>query len=225
MAGFANLRFGLATGGVSFWLSISVAVAVAQECEIRPMTDSGDRTAMAQSNFTCVSSRLSAALSRIEALEADLAAFRAPRGMVVAFDRDKNDPCPKGWKIFEDAGGRFVVGAGSNINKDSSAIDLTDRPALKDDPASAVGGSEVSLLIDDNIPEHDHLVAANNAAAQFLAEQKRAASPSLRSEDGAFGGRALVTGGPSELTTRKSRSPTAFANMPPFVTLYYCAKE
>ena len=221
MSGFANLRSGLATAGAS--LCFLASAAAAQECDIRAMTTSGvDKTDLAQSNFICMSSKMNAALSRIESLEADLKAFRGIQGMVVAFDRSEEEgSCPKGWRKFVAATGRFIVGAG--VSQDKA---LTHHAALKNDPNSAIGGGEKIVLREDNLPQHDHLLAANNAAAQFLAEQQRTANPSLRGEDGAFGGRALVTGGPTVLTVRQNdRTAAPIGSMPPFVALYYCMKE
>lgn len=208
MSGYANLRSGLATGGVS--LCFLVSAAVAQECEIRPMTDSGDRTAMAQSNFTCVSSRLSAALSRVESLEADLAAFRAPRGMVAAFNRDKNDPCPRGWKILEEAGGRFVVGAGNNTNKDVAGAELSDHPSLKDEAAKAVGGEELHKLAVEQLPP---LSIPVSIAGASTVDRYNA------------GGRDYPVVGVSSGEIHTGGRGDPFSIMPPFVALYFCAME
>jgi hypothetical protein len=174
------------------------------------MTDNDDRTAMAQANFTCVSSRLSAALSRIESLEADLAAFRAPQGMVVAFDRDKNNPCPKGWKIFEAGGGRFVVGAGNNTNKDMNGAELTDHPSLLDEAAKAVGGDEAHKLSAEQIPP---LSIQTTVAGASKVDRYNA------------GGRNYPVIGVSSGTIYTAGPGDPVSVMPPFVALYYCVKE
>jgi hypothetical protein len=65
-------------------------------------------------------------------------------GMVVAFDRSSggDGPCPQGWSLFREAGGRFIIGAGQHGNG------VPEFPSYSDNPASAVGGT----------PTHSHSV-------------------------------------------------------------------
>ncbi|TIP69628.1 MAG: hypothetical protein E5X53_33610 [Mesorhizobium sp.] len=61
-----------------------------------------------------------------------------PKGAVAAFDL--SDGCPDGWKQFDDASGRFVIGAGQGKG-------LTERLIR------AAGGSEEHKLIVDELPQ------------------------------------------------------------------------
>ena len=68
---------------VSFMLA---STAQAQECDIKNVTaDGSDKLPDIAANFTCVTAKLNAALSRIERLESDLEAFRFAKGAVLAF--------------------------------------------------------------------------------------------------------------------------------------------
>ncbi len=158
----------------------------------------------------------------LDDLKAEMDPLKAlMQGAVIAFDRSEKDgACPKGWQKFDAAAGRFIVGAG--ITTDQS---LTDHPALKDDPNSAIGGAETSILTSDNIPEHDHLLGMDTAQNQFLKEQGSSAMPSLIIEAKTFAGRTMVSGGPTMQTVRGDRSAAPLGNMPPFVALYFCKKQ
>ena len=135
--------------GLAALFAVSIVLAPtahAQECDIKSVTtDGSDKLPDIAANFTCVSAKLNAALSRIERLEADLEAFRFAKNAVLAFNTDKNAPCPRGWKLFDEASGRFIVGAGFGDG-------LTPRN-VKDK-----GGEEMHKLTEAEIPNHSHSV-------------------------------------------------------------------
>lgn len=206
----------------SFLVALPLSPTEAQECEVSDITTpDANATQLAQANFTCVVARLTATVSRLETLEAELGAFRKAKGAVLAFDRDRNEErvCPEGWDYFGPAGGRFVVGAGEHDNT------LTEYHSFSEDENQSVGGSESITLVEDNLPEHSHLLAMATAEEQYRAEQGTPFKPSLVNKDGPFGGRMFVTGGPRNLTVSRERTPALVPNMPPFVALYFCKQS
>jgi hypothetical protein len=123
-----------------------------------------------------------------------------PSGAIVAFASSESNPCPgEDWKIYDDAKGRFIVGAGhSRFN------DLT--PRLPGD----VGGSETHVLTVDEMPAHTHGVKRqtdgnSTGADAFLARGHTANIPPSNTA-------SLGRGFPHN-------------NMPPFIALYFCIKE
>ncbi|MEY8800182.1 hypothetical protein AB9K35_07690 [Leisingera sp. XS_AS12] len=78
--------------------------------------------------------------------------WNAPRGVIAAFTSDfeidgVKQPCPPGWKVFDDLAGKFPLGAGSGS---LNGVPLTPRvPGQK-------GGAEKHQLTKDEMPAHDH---------------------------------------------------------------------
>lgn len=65
------------------------------------------------------------------------------RGAVIAFDRsEKENACPEGWREFEPAAGRFVIGAGIHRNEDAAGNLLDVYPSFADDTSAATGGAK-----------------------------------------------------------------------------------
>ena len=226
---------------MAFALLTTVALPVeAQECDLRAIVPDGtNQVPNIQTNFTCVSSKLSAALSRIEALEADLKPFREAKGIVAAFDRSHTErPCPTGWSLFAPAGGRFIVGAGLNGNKDKNNQELSDYPTFKDEPANAVGGEEKHAQKLEELVPHKH-----GGTTQFANEMENVivvyqAGPSVLPNHvvGIQGGklyrredRAAMPGAVHTHNFETDNGTGALGNpqntMPPFVALYYCIKD
>ena len=196
--------------GFTFFLGFSAAVQ-AQECSVRKMDSGGRSNEIAQSNFTCLTARLTATLSRIETLEAEMAPFRNAKGAVIAFDRSEEDACPRGWRKFQPASGRFIVGAGVNTNFDQNGVELTDYPSLIDDDAKAVGGEERVTLVEGETPNHSHGFESALVGTQLPWGDSNHAVPTTvyspnHKKDFSFGG-----GKPHN-------------NLPPFVALFYCQK-
>ena len=135
-----------------------------------------------------------------------------PSGMISAFNTsEKEGKCPSGWKIFDEAGGRFIVGAGNNSNKDMNGAELTDHPSLNDDAAKAVGGEELHRLTVTEMPAHQHGIRRTQG----------------KGGDGkypnwsAMGNQLIQVVGESE----PSGGDQPHNTMPPFVALYYCIRE
>lgn len=80
------------------------------------------------------------------------------RGAVVAFNRSEKtdgDVCPPGWRPFEPAGGRFIVGAGLHRNQDANGTLLDSYPSYAGDPEAAVGGEASGRLVASDVFETD----------------------------------------------------------------------
>ena len=180
-------------------------LALAQNC---PMTeiiqDGNDLDERYINNIKCAAARLLDAERRIGDLEKDIAQSRAATGMVIAFNRDRTSPCPQGWKLFAPAGGRVVVGAGDNQNKDINGFDLSDHTV------GVVGGEEKHKLKPEEMPSHSH--QSNIADIRHLG---------IVSEAG-----GNVWSSSFELSdTQPQGGDVPHNTMPPFVALYYCIKE
>jgi hypothetical protein len=195
-------------------------VAVAQDCDIKAIDiDGADKLPDIKANFTCASAKLTAALSRIERLEAELRPFSVAKGIVAAFDRSEIEgACPVGWSPFKPAGGRFIVGAGVHTNTDANGP-LKNHPSYKDKPTDAVGGEEKHLLAEHEIPTHAHQVYphAGYTWPDIPAGEK------TQQRQGATGGDTTTyvhTG-----TTSSWGGGQPHNTMPPYVALYYCIKD
>lgn len=201
-------RTTLLIGAVSIAL---LSPAQAQECDIQDITKASHATRASKANFTCIVAKLAATLSRLETIEAETAPFRRAKGIVAAFDRSEEDACPKGWKIFKPAGGRFIVGAGVNTNSDQAGNELTDHPSRLDDKIKAVGGAEKHTLTVAEMPSHDH--RGNNVGTSA----NRGATNMLHPWDSG------TKGEPSQ-GVEPSGGNQPHNNMPPYIALFYCKK-
>jgi hypothetical protein len=117
-----------------------------------------------------------------------------PKGAVTAFDISED--CPAGWTRFEDAAGRFILGAGQG-------------KFLLDRPLRSMGGFEWHTLTVDELPR---LTIALPLAGVSSVDRYDA------------GGRnypvVTVTNG----TVTTGGSAKGFETMPPFLALRYCKK-
>ncbi len=143
-----------------------------------------------------------------------------PNGAVVAFLSSESRPCPsENWKVFDDAKGRFIIGAGQG-----NGSGLTGR-AFKQ-----IGGVEKVFLTEQEMPPHDH--AAGVVDAQGI---------TIGSPDGIDDnihmpyfedGSKYVTEGKSVGIIYHSGGKDGkigtvegHNNMPPYLALYYCVKD
>lgn len=141
---------------------------------------------------------------------------------VLAFDRSqRTGACPRGWSLFEPAGGRMIIGAGRHSNGH------TEYPAFADAPSRAVGGSEKVSLSGEHIPSHTHNIPQHGH----------------RHDDWAFGtsdsGGWTLQGGTQRFNIKRSERgasnenlvASSFGgsqphnNMPPYISLYFCKKD
>ncbi|QDG74422.1 hypothetical protein [Labrenzia sp. PHM005] len=133
-------------------------------------------------------------------------------GAVVAFDRSEKNggACPAGWSLFESAGGRMIVGAGTNTNKDQNGIPLTDYPSFKDDSTKSIGGEERVTLSVSQIPEHTHAFTFSDGTNSPEHVDKSHNEFGLKN--------ATEQTGPAG-------EGQSHNNMPPFIALYFCKKN
>ncbi len=132
-------------------------------------------------------------------------------GAVVAFDRTLKDRvCPQGWTLFEPAGGRTIVGAGSHQNTDANGRPLTNYPAYQDGPSVAVGGEEAVTLTLNQVPEHTH-------------SYDRASGSGTKVNGFAAG--AGENEYVAEAQTSIAGKGQAHNNMPPYLALFFCRKN
>lgn len=123
-----------------------------------------------------------------------------PKGSVVAFDLDA---CPNGWRTYELAAGRVLIGAGIGQG-------LTPRQRL------ATGGDESATLLIENIPSHSHRIDLGTLNGQGLFGQAEEYGNAIlgRARGPAFNSRTEAVG-----------ASKAFSIMPPFLAITFCRKE
>jgi hypothetical protein len=139
-----------------------------------------------------------------------------PSGAIVAFDRTDltpDQPCPDGWRLYDDLKGRFVLGA------DIGDRAKTERRLLGND-----GGKAAINLSVEQLPPHSHKVyysgdAANNYTNGGWPMIKTMNPPNP----------ALPEGKPfdasKEVYTNTSGKGAEIAILPPCKALYYCVKK
>lgn len=155
---------------------------------------------------------LNRALDNLNAkvLELEAEALAIPVGMVVSFNRDK---CPSGgWKTYDHASGRFILGAGK-------------ASGLQERTYTSTGGLESITLKTSHIPPHKH---SGKSGYGHNSRSKRA-SVDLGSDkvyDDLHGYVDNKSSGHNhEFTTdRDGGDGKAHDNMPPFIVLRYCEK-
>ena len=172
----------------------------------------GPCVARAQTAVEVYKTEVAGLRKEVEALK------EALKGAVVAFDRKKAQPCPDGWQPFEQAGGRFVVGAGFNKNASKSASPLFHYPSIQDDATNGAGGEERVTLSEAQIPAHQHSVYHH---AGYHASQ--GTPPPSGAVQGALAGDTYTYVWPG--VTSKTGGGKPFEVLPPFVALYYCIKD
>ena len=126
----------------------------------------------------------------------------APSGMVAAFTGqadvdDVANHCPEGWSNFDEARGRFIVGAGP---QSVLSEDLT--------PFSE-GGEERVTLKESEMPRHNHggaLMIKDGTLYGMLNDN--------RFHNSGAG-----------ITLHASGSSQPHNNMPPYIALYFCKKD
>ena len=134
-----------------------------------------------------------------------------PVGAVMAFDLPNG--CPMGWKTFEEATSRVIVGAYA----DRAAGNIT--APTEDENGNALsarhyrnwGGTEKHKLEISELPSHDHAYIDRYVVSRGDAE--------------------MMTDGPirgwrdHERTTKQKGGNIPHNNMPPYIALHYCKKE
>lgn len=157
--------------------------------------------------------------------------FAAPKDAVVAFainaePSESRKHCPRDWSPFEEARGRFVIGAG-NPGKNGffkwKQTQPEGKPPIEFDLSRymplSIGGEEKHLLAIKEIPPHDHGV-------QFIQHseyvREKQGYPGIKSV-----GRDVKRTDPKWDTryTEIVGGGQAHDVMPPFVALYYCKKD
>lgn len=132
----------------------------------------------------------------------------APRGAVVAFDRDDLDEnhCPDGWSPFLYARARTIVGAGDPSHTPEKMPFSENGVPLSGYVLRQHGGEQKHLLTIDEMPRHDHGGGAvgtrDHAGLDNSAHGVANDIKPLESQGG---------GQPHNI-------------MPPFIALYYCKK-
>ena len=197
-------------------MAASLGAALAQDCKMKVIEKKGeDQTELMVANLNC-------ATAKIEALESELAIYKSASGLVAAFNRTSAAPCPKGWIPFDAAIGRLVVGAGLGDTKDMNGNDLTDRAV------GAVGGEEMHLLKELEMPSHTHFIAARSGDGDTgdpLTEGNQVMQSAF---PGGHDPWYIMRGKSAPAAVGRSSSVGSglpHNTMPPFVALYYCIKE
>lgn len=153
---------------------------------------------------------------------APLEAFKSMKGAVIAFDRSEDrgggnagGACPLGWKLFREAGGRMILGAGAHSNLDENGEQISDYRAFSDNPAQATGGTETHTLTPEQMPKHSHRSVQPQG---FLVRQDTNSVVGVSTDRPDWG---VV----STETTATAGGDAPHNNMPPYIALYFCKKE
>ncbi|MCL6286207.1 hypothetical protein M3P21_22200 [Ruegeria sp. 2012CJ41-6] len=153
-----------------------------------------------------------------EASASDLAAVvTLPRGLVAAFD--SNEGCPLGWSVFEDGGGRTIVGAGEHRNEGENGRRLLTHPV------GQTGGAELHVLTLNEMPSHRHeVVWINSRGDQSVS--LNGSSVDVANDD-QFHIASFREGGQANrnVGTTAVGGSAPHNNMPPYIALYFCKKE
>ena len=171
---------------------------------------------------------IDAAIQRVVDDTADIGAGDIPIGAVVAFDLPNE--CPKDWKRFWHAGGRFIIGAGRHSpdgnderNVDQNGEELSVYPSAYDGSSPGnytTGGLEKLTLTTPQIPSHSHELDIDQVQSSGVGRASN--------EPGA----PIMWGVPNETTIRNTHGVVGHQgealphdNMPPYVALYFCKYE
>lgn len=137
---------------------------------------------------------------------------------IVAYYSEKGEKrCPTGWRPYEEAKERFIVGASSEGRY----------PVV-----GGIGGEAETTLSDAHIPSHGHGMFTNSGAAekdypggtQNVAVSANMAAGGLQNESFEYQLRP-GTGSPTRGVTGSAGSGHPHNNMPPYIALYFCEKE
>ncbi len=125
-----------------------------------------------------------------------------PSGAVIAFASSETQPCPgDDWKLFEEAKGRFIVGAGHGNRSELTPRQVGD-----------IGGEESVALTLEEMPWHQHPMGIERGQGSGEAyPYMRPASGSGQTTEG-------IGGLPDHATKPHN-------NVPPYVALYFCKKD
>ncbi len=157
------------------------------------------------------------ALARLDELES-MASI--PNGAVVAFSSNETNPCPGDeWKLYEEAKGRFVLGAGHGDRSELTPRKLRD-----------IGGAESYQISIEQMPKHTHRISTDRGTSihDGLGGSTSADYGILQtfSDIPNEAGWTTVLPNTLESTGGKADGSTAeHENMPPFIALYLCIKQ
>lgn len=133
-----------------------------------------------------------------------------PGDAVVMFD----GKCPEGWGLYDEVGGRFVVGAGAHSNTDETGQRLEKYKPW------ASGGEERVALTTEQMPNHRHNVLGignkDGNGSNIIPENIALVA------DGANRG---VIGTIDWGFTETTGNNQPHNNMPPYIALSFCKKD
>lgn len=130
-----------------------------------------------------------------------------PVGAVVAFHSSESITCPGDeWKLFDEAKGRFIVGAGQPSSNRLTSHRVGD-----------IGGEERVTLSKPQIPKHTHALTLG----------RHWGDRSVNIDKHGWGGDGNDQGGATRITNNgihDGLNNQSHNNMPPFIALYFCKK-
>ena len=148
----------------------------------------------------------------VESLSQPVAPIPAtPKGTVIAFN-GKNG-CPKGWRDFEAAHSRMIIGVGRGYKEIPNSDGGVDRVYFSERKHNDKGGEEDHTLSVAELPTHHHAYLETKIN-------------NIRVRDGKSGSRStLYKAVPGDYRpTQSAGGEKAHNNMPPFIALYFCEK-
>lgn len=149
-----------------------------------------------------------------------------PDSAIVAFDSQ----CPQGWRRFESAASRMIVGASTKQQLDDGPSRFrrgSNLENLSPRPLGEPGGTEQVRLSPQEMPTHRHGLARLSLGEEL--EWKDGGTDTNivyfdLPNPATTAGRKQVDYISAENGTRKSGGDQPHYNMPPYIALYFCQK-
>jgi hypothetical protein len=144
-----------------------------------------------------------------------------PDGLVIASLKPCNT-LGDHWTLFKEAGGRFIIGAGTHDQSDVATKSYTPFSVPPINPQAGfegpLGGEEAHTLLPEEMPRHSH----DLSLALRWGDKTGDIPPGWGNDNGVNGIKSVTTttfGGQADGSTKPHN------NIPPYVALFFCEKN
>ncbi|MEM1130563.1 MAG: hypothetical protein AAGH83_08570 [Pseudomonadota bacterium] len=158
-----------------------------------------------------------------------------PTGNVVVTSVVECRELGNGWEPFDEAGGRFIVGAGGHTSDSISEYNVFGLPENEANPRrkSAMGGAESVALELDEMPRHAHISSppVENKGFPFWSPYGVSGTTPMQMgfAPGFFASPANSVDSVYPLTSAVGGNANGDTmphdNIPPYIALYFCKKD
>ena len=136
--------------------------------------------------------------------------------------------CPPGWELFEDAGGRFIVGAGPHPNLSASGTQLSRYDVVRSatDFRYETGGEEWIMLTADNIPQiESHIIGVQSGFSERITDVQPCIGTGCSQIDAITDGSREGQHTDEGFRILSNAGTIPHDNMPPYIALLWCTPE